>query len=102
MTSWVIDRDSARATTDEDAAMAHRRSLAQGSFEDARRALVDFILAELREWVESRYALSDELVLRLARLAQTASQLTVADLNERRWVALENDGLRFTLRRLGE
>lgn len=102
MTTWTIRRSSTTARTDEDAAMAARQTLAQGSFEDARRALVDLILVELREWVESRYDLSDELVTRLARLAQAASRLTLLDLNEGRWVALERDGLRFSLHRHGE
>jgi len=102
MTTWTLRRTAANARTEEDAAMASRTALAQGSLEDARRALVDFILGELREWVESRLALSDETVVRLAHLAQAASQLTVLDLNEGRWVALERDGLRFSLHRHGE
>lgn len=102
MTTWTIRRSAVSANSDYDAAMASRTALAQGSFEDARRSLVDLILAELREWVESRYDLSDELVVRLARLAQAASKLTVIDLNEGRWVALDRDGLRFSLHRHGE
>lgn len=102
MTTWTLRRSSINPRSDEDAAMACRTSLAQGSFEDARRALVEFILAELREWVESRYDLSDECVTRLARLAQAASRLTLLDLNEGRWVAIDRGSLRFSLHRHGE
>jgi len=102
MTTWTIRRSSTAATTDHDAAMASRQTLAQGSFEDARRALVTFILDELREWVESRYDVSDECVTRLAHLAQAASRLTVIDLNEGRWVAIDRGSLRFSLHRHGE
>lgn len=102
MTTWTLRRSAPHARSEEDAAMASRTALAQGSFEEARAALVRFILAELTEWVASAYDPADETVLRLSRLAQAAGRLTLLDLNEGRWVAIERDGLRFSLHRHGE